>query len=413
MFGVTIAPNNHFFPTRHTLNNTTTPNILRTRFQEEYASTKAYVDLLTKRMSVYGADINRVVADLVRLNLLAPNHQLPRSRWSQPYTASELNTINETLKSVRQNVEASFNEWRLDVEQMQADEAFASIPTRTYDRELVEFFVDRLKDDLDATDEQKEGWFAELRSQIIRNNEEYGDEAQFINADVEPMLTATFKYASYIHKSKTAYNLETALVTIDELEVISQSLQPGDMLNIYRQAFIVLLTAFDATIFDLMRVALRQDFFRLIGAIGKKETLSLRDLSNYQSFEQLRDSTIEEQLKTRYLKDILLLLDNQQVELVDASSDQKLWHLVELVLRRNLHMHNRGVVDRRYLETKDDGTPRFNVYGLSEGDTAEIDNTYWFGACKLCLDCVDRVALWAEGLNPPTMNQASPNTELL
>jgi hypothetical protein len=66
------------------------------------------------------------------------------------------------------------------------------------------------------------------------------------------------------------------------------------------------------------------------------------------------------------------------------------WRIIEFVLLRNVHVHNRGIVDKRYLDEKK------NVDCLKQGDVAVIDQAYWQMANRVCKTCVERVAAWAE-----------------
>lgn len=70
--------------------------------------------------------------------------------------------------------------------------------------------------------------------------------------------------------------------------------------------------------------------------------------------------------------------------------------LIELVLRRNIHVHNRGIVDERYLDKNMKEMANFNVYGFEVGDYARIDNEYWKEAIELCKDCVEGITGWIE-----------------
>jgi hypothetical protein len=180
------------------------------------------------------------------------------------------------------------------------------------------------------------------------------------------------------------------------LELVARMIQPKAEINILRQGFILLLTAFDAAVFDLVRVAFNKDFFSLIGVFGKQEKISLQTLARYCSFDQFRDEVIEEQLKSLYLKELLFLLDGLGVQCVDKERGERLVDLVELVMRRNVHVHNRGIVDERYLERDEQGTPRYNIYNLSLGSIAEIDAPYWEHANLLCRNCVENLAKWLE-----------------
>jgi len=147
------------------------------------------------------------------------------------------------------------------------------------------------------------------------------------------------------------------------------------------------------------------DFFRLIGVFGRQEKITLQTLARYGNFEHFRDEVIEEQLKARYLKDLLFLLDELGLQCVDKARGERLVELVEIVIRRNVHVHNRGIVDERYLERNEQGTPRFSIYHLSLGIIAEIDAPYWEHANLLCRNCVENLASWVESIGftaPPT-----------
>ena len=177
----------------------------------------------------------------------------------------------------------------------------------------------------------------------------------------------------------------------EELKLWARVASPNAEVNILRQGFILLMTAFDAAIFDLVRRALRNKFFSLAGAFGKQEKISLQEIAEHGSFQALQEEIIEEQLKKRYVKDLLYLLCNEwKVECVDKLAGDKFERLIEFVLRRNVQVHNRGIVDDRYLDENK------NLDGLKVGDTAVIDDGYWRLANQLTTKCVEKVAAWAE-----------------
>lgn len=131
------------------------------------------------------------------------------------------------------------------------------------------------------------------------------------------------------------------------------------------------MTALDAAVFDITRLGFRNDFFRLIALFGEDEKLPLKTLADYASFDQLRDELIEKQLKSVYVKDVLSIL-----RAAGAGPDRRFVELMELVRRRNLHFHNRGYVDERYLDRDKNGQPQSNIYSLSLGQLAAIDEIY-------------------------------------
>lgn len=173
---------------------------------------------------------------------------------------------------------------------------------------------------------------------------------------------------------------------------------PDAEINVLRQGFISLMTIYDATIFDMIRVALKSDFFALISVLGKSDKVSLEELGQYSSFEDFRDEVIEDQLKPKYLKDILFILNSLGVPLVKQEGEDRFIHLLELVLRRNIHIHNKGRVDERHLGREQNGTPRYNIYNLALRDMACIDQGYWNLANRLCRNCVVSVSDWIASL---------------
>jgi hypothetical protein len=206
----------------------------------------------------------------------------------------------------------------------------------------------------------------------------------------------TTKSAILLILRKRTKDLMYVMNKIEEIEISTRMSNPDNDINILRQSFIVLVTNFDATIFDITRVGLKRNFFKLIGLFSKQDKLSLESLDKYDSYTEFRDRIIEEQLKTKYLKDLLLLFENQRVQCVNPGSGYKFGHLIEMVNRRNIHIHNRGQVDERYLEKDNNNNPKYNVYNLSIGTIAQIDTRYWNAANILCKNCVTSIAQWAE-----------------
>ena len=63
----------------------------------------------------------------------------------------------------------------------------------------------------------------------------------------------------------------------EEIEVLARMARPDAEINVLRQGFVLLMTTFDAAVFDLARIAFCRRFFDLIGAFGKAEKVTLED----------------------------------------------------------------------------------------------------------------------------------------
>lgn len=184
-----------------------------------------------------------------------------------------------------------------------------------------------------------------------------------------------------------------------DFEVASQAVTAGTAVNALRQAFILLVTLFDAAVFDLVRVALRRHFFVLVARLGTKDKVPLDTFKDYQNFEQLKDSLIEDQLRNRYLKDLIFFLDKEGVTRLPPDEDERLVGVVEVILRRNVHVHNGGRVDKTYLDKAD---ASFNPFGFALGDYAPIDEPYWQAANEICARWVSKIGTWVDGLPSTT-----------
>jgi hypothetical protein len=197
------------------------------------------------------------------------------------------------------------------------------------------------------------------------------------------------------YRERSYVDLQFALQEIYGIRTRARIADPDAEVNILRQGFLLLMMAFDAAIVDLVRGKLQKDFFRLVGDLGDYK-MSLKEMGKYSSFEEMREAIVEKQLKGRFLKDLLIKLkDSWDVQNMHGHEKDGFVKLIELVLRRNIHVHNRGIVDDRYLERNQGGKCEYNPYKLKIGEAAPIDEQYWASANYLCRNCVTRVFQWA------------------
>jgi hypothetical protein len=189
--------------------------------------------------------------------------------------------------------------------------------------------------------------------------------------------------------------LRRALDLFEQMRFAARLQLPGAEVNLFRQGFLLLMTAFDAAAFDITRAAVRDHFFRLIAILAKKESIAVKQWSEFKSFDEFRDQFIEQQLKSYYLKDLLSALRKAGVAYCTAETD--VIRITEMIQRRNVHVHNRGYVDERYMERDEKGTPKYNIFNLKLGGMAAIDESYWEIANRLTADCIKHFAHWATG----------------
>lgn len=219
----------------------------------------------------------------------------------------------------------------------------------------------------------------------------YSDEEpdpQLSDKSRKEILVEAFNYARLWRLNDRVNKLQRVIDREAEIRTIARASKRDATIGVHRQAFITMMAAFDAAIFDLVRSALAHRFFELVG-VFEKENIKLRDIADAGSFHALRDWIIESQLKKRYVKELLNILNDEWgMAWLQEGNPTRLNRLIEVIQRRNLHLHARGVVDRQYV----DG---INILRLAVGDLAVIDESYWLKAKDLCTHCVKQVSVWA------------------
>lgn len=142
--------------------------------------------------------------------------------------------------------------------------------------------------------------------------------------------------------------------------------------NIFRQSFINIFSVFDAYVFE----HLKQFFYTHPKELEKfldiknseKVKITLDEMLDFNSIEELRKDMVQKQFSGRYLSELVSKLKKYKPEIFNGI---EYLMLMEMIERRNVHLHNKGFVDNKYYNS-------FNIYKLSIGDYAYIDSNYLF-----------------------------------
>lgn len=367
---------------------------VRDRFRDEQDYIERYTRFLTAKSTIHDHQVRELNRILQRVKIEA----LPiRSfgRTAEPYSQDETANLLAAIRKVDPEVDRTIlgHEQYLDSTPDPEPDGLAAAYHHRLD-EWVEYVLDRLSYDAEEQDNA-----AILRGALAvygSSDRDAENEDRIPPDALRALVSAAIDQARHVRVRQDVDALIYAREQFADLELMARVARPDAEINVPRQGFLLLMTAFDAAVFDLVRIAFRKNFFQLIGAFGMQEKVSLEGIGEAGSFESLRDQLIEDQLKKRYVKDLLGLLRALGVDLVDEQSGDRYVQLIEMVLRRNVHVHNRGVVDDRYLEADPQSKrPKYNLYGFKLGDVACIDLDYLELANRLCQNCIDRLAEWA------------------
>lgn len=184
----------------------------------------------------------------------------------------------------------------------------------------------------------------------------------------------------------------------DTMRAFAPALAETTSLNLLRQGFLLLTTAFDAAVFDLVRFALRKRFFQLISKFGKSVSLKVDQFEKHAGIDEFQESVIEQKLEGVFVRAILNSLHAIPVKLTETNEETDFHCLIEFLARRNVHVHNRGVVDQGYFEHLGDAKASMSQLPVV-GSILPITSQYWDDASDLCRDCVLHVAAWADPEN--------------
>ncbi len=367
--------------------------------QRRFHDEQDYIERYTRFLSAKSMIHDHQVLELNRILLRVKIDPLPTRRYvrtAEPYSPEETAALLGAIRNVEPEVYQTIlgHEQYLDPI---PDLGLSGPAAGHLDQldEWIQYVLDRLPYDVE---EQDEDAILRVAMQEYERADLDLDEEDRIPLDALRALVSTaIEHAKHIQVRRQVDAMVYAREQFADLELLARVARPDAEVNVLRQGFLLLMTAFDAAVFDLVRIAFRKKFFQLIGTFGKQEKVSLEGIGEAGSFEALRDQIIEDQLKKRYVKDVLGLLQALGIGLVDEKGGDRHVQLIELVLRRNVHVHNRGVIDERYLEADPQSRrPKYNLYNLELGDVACIDLAYLEMANRLCQNCVDRLAAWAE-----------------
>lgn len=371
------------------------------RFLEEQASIRTFV-VTTNELTRLDDKFVAHVTFLLSGNGIKRFFQRPKVRRDKPFDQSELTTLLNAVDQVEPKVREIIAQRDVDLDKHETDDSATAIPDEHYQYfvDWINYIAENLSDR--PNDEERDALLERAFREHINAIEDRDPDEDPDEADQhrKAVIRHAIKQVEYERLCEKTNWLRQALIHFERMRFAARLQAPGAEVNIFRQGFLLLMTAFDAAAFDITRAALREHFFRIIASLGKKETIPLKQWSDFKSHEDFRDQCIEHQLKSFYLKELLSALRRSGVPY--TTDEAEIIHVTEMIQRRNVHVHNRGIVDERYLERDERGAPKYNIFNYRLGEIAAIDTPYWERANKLTAECVRNLAAWVAAGSPTT-----------
>lgn len=150
---------------------------------------------------------------------------------------------------------------------------------------------------------------------------------------------------------------------------------------LYRSALMSLVVSLESMIADLFR----QSFNKWPERVTKNKSLTFEEISSIGSFEEARIYIIEKEIESIMYKSFtdwcsLLKKDlSLKMDYLDSYLDE----LIEVIIRRNIFVHNRGIVNQIYLNKVSEKYKQ----GIEIGDKLTVDRRYINNAIKTVEKC--------------------------
>jgi len=291
--------------------------------------------------------------------------------WDDVFTDNQnfINQINKKIDDKSDEIQRShkrlinYPDWLKDID------------ARSQFGELINYVIDYLGDNSEINDVEL---FNTIRKDI--------DDTNHYNDDTDELLYSDDQVYKAIEASKIIINNNLYYENGNDEMIIADfktNLRLFDnysLSNIYRQIFINIFSIFDAYVYDNFKVYFRNNinelevFFNPNNSKSDELKFSFKELLEFNDIESVYNTMIEARLNGKYLSNIMRLLNKYKEDFFDKSLS--LGDLLEAINRRNIHVHKKGIVDKKYLNDT-------NPYSFNEGDIAYISRDYLFHIFKI------------------------------
>ena len=259
---------------------------IRGRFESERDYIRQYVEFLTSRSEIDDGrlfDLQRTLRDHGLANLYTRLHE----RLEEPFSQEEIDALLSSIDKLTPAVRDSLAKYEL--EQASWQPLFTTKGTVETHPDLLSEWVNYLFVELsylfvelsaDPTPEE----IAAVRKRCLCHATQNTDRAEDVTDEVlSNVIDDAIERVLEIRQLARSGSLQNVLDHFDELRLIARVSTPVAEINVLRQGFILLMTAFDAAIFDLLRVKFRADFFSLIGDFAKDDKVALKEIAQMEA----------------------------------------------------------------------------------------------------------------------------------
>lgn len=211
----------------------------------------------------------------------------------------------------------------------------------------------------------------ELKNELAEANRLNDDECDYYSFSDE-QIKEIIESAHIIRDYRINAELEEQEDILNLLKTTIKLVDNSSSSNIFRQSFINVFSIFDAYVFEYLKKFFYSNPKELEKFLdvknNEKVKITFDEMLDFNNIEELKINMIQKQFSGKYLSELIGKLKKYKPEIFDNIEYPE---LIEMIERRNIHLHNKGFVDDKYVDS-------FNIYRLNKGDYAYIDSNYLF-----------------------------------
>ena len=216
-------------------------------------------------------EVNRLIYSLEKYGICKKNESLLQRALFSKKSYDDINELQKLLSDlhdVRPEIEIALTEVESKFAHLKKPEDLNSVDVRSLAGECIDFLVEAFENSPSSDDIRR------AREELKKQLESSEEEPVWIanrKGSIDELVDYSVESALYLKQARRLNDLRWALDSIEDVDITVRMFRSDTEINILRQGFITLTTILDATVFDLMKVALRKDFFNQIVLFADKQ----------------------------------------------------------------------------------------------------------------------------------------------
>jgi len=168
-----------------------------------------------------------------------------------------------------------------------------------------------------------------------------------------------------------------------EIERFCSALDSTYRFNIFRQAFLLIVTLFDYVISDIFKCFVKERFFECLSRMSIDKSYKLKEIVSSNTFDDFKEVVYDDLIKSLKITDILEMLYNHYLN--KSSYNYAIEDIFEIIERRNIHIHKMGIVDQKYNDISK------HKHKYKNGDYAVIGCIYFTSTYKTLIGFIENI----------------------